>query len=85
MNFSGQLPKYMITSLLIDLFKVMSHPIDLVLILGIFGRAQRPAVLFGVLHAPCGPFQRIICARRPFLFASLCPSVSLSVSRLKGF
>ena len=28
----------------------------LVLTLGLFGRAQRPAALFGILYAPCGPF-----------------------------
>ena len=59
--------------------------LKVVLTLGLFGRAQRPAVIFGVLYVLCNPFQRIICARQPFLFASLRPCVSLSVSRLKGF
>ena len=57
----------------------------IVLTLGLFGRAQRPAVLFGVLYVPCGPFRCFICARQPFLFTSLRPSVCLSVSCLKGF
>ena len=58
---------------------------DIVLTLGLFGKAQCPAALFSVLYVPCGPFPCFICTRRPFLFASLHPSVCLSVSRLKGF
>ena len=38
----------------------------LVLTLGLFGREQRPAALFGTLYAPGGPFRRFICARQPF-------------------
>ena len=56
-----------------------------VLILGFFSRAQRPVVLFSISYAPCGPFRCFTCARQPFLFTSLRPSMCLSVSRLKGF
>ena len=58
---------------------------ELVLTLGLFGRAQRPAVLFGILYVPCGPFQHFKCTRWPFLFTSLRLSVCLTVSRLKDF
>ena len=62
----------------IPLWRKKLYASHLVLTLGLFGRAQRPTVLFGILYAPCGPFRCFICARRPFLFASLCPSVCVS-------
>ena len=69
----------------INLLFVIASFYVIVLILGLFGREQCPAALSGILHVPGGPFQRFICAWRPFMFASLRPSVCLSVSHLKGF
>ena len=36
------------------------------LTLGLFGRAQRAAALYGALYVPCGPFPHLICALRLF-------------------
>ena len=46
----------------------------IVLTLGLFGRAQRPAALFGALYAPCGPFLCFICALRLFSMLYMRPS-----------
>ena len=46
----------------------------LVLTLELFGRAQHPATLFGILYAPCGLFQRFTCTLRPYLMLYMCPA-----------